>query len=168
MSAKINLKITGVRGGFPSYSENKGRVTTFVDNNDDFIAVDAFQGMDKTYKRREESEIEICIGGVTWRGTKAELATKLFQPKTSSDEEGIKQRLDDYLSMDYIPYNRVIQALKKALKKAEKKPHMTIEDVEVDVSENDDEVIMERLTPVQEMEFTPVTRFCEMCGIEAD
>jgi len=45
---------------------------------------------------------------------------------------------------------------------------MTIEDVEVDVSENDDEVIMERLTPVQEMEFTPVTRFCEMCGIEAD
>ena len=91
-----------------------------------------------------------------------------FFNKKEYETKTIEKNLDAYLSMDYIPYNRVIQALKKALKKAEKKPHMTIEDVEVDVSENDDEVIMERLTPVQEMEFTPVTRFCEMCGIEAD
>lgn len=98
----------------------------------------------------------------------AESVIKNESKPNKNDQKEIEGYLDAYLSMDYIPYNRVIQALKKALKKAENKPHMTIEDVEVDVSESDDEVIMERLTPVQEMEFTPVTRFCEMCGIEAD
>lgn len=168
MEAKINLKITGVRGGSPSYSENKGRVTTFIDNNDDFITVDAFEGLGATYQRRKECEIEVCIAGKTWRGTKSELMAKLFQPKAKTEQEEIIGYLDAYLSMDFLPYNRIIQVLKKALKKARKNPHMTIEDVQVDVSEDDDEVIMEYLTPVEEMEFTPVTRFCEMCGITED
>jgi hypothetical protein len=86
MAAKINLKITGVRGGSPSYHENKGRVTTFVDNGDDYIAVDAFEGMDKTYKRREKCEIEISIGKTTWRGTKDELV-KLLAPKSKQEQK---------------------------------------------------------------------------------
>lgn len=98
----------------------------------------------------------------------AEQVIKDASNPTIKEQKTIEQYLDAYLSMSYIPYNRVIQALKKALKKAKKDPHMSIEDVEVDVSDNEDEVIMENLTPVEEMEFTPVTRFCEMCGIEED
>lgn len=82
MSAKINLKVTGVRGGSPSYQENKGQIVSFVggsENNshEDYISVDAFEGFGDSYKRRENCEIEVSIGGKTWKGTPNELIEKL-------------------------------------------------------------------------------------------
>lgn len=82
MSAKINLKVTGVKGGEPSYSENKGRVVSFVggettNSQEDYICIDAFEGFGESYKRRNECEIEVSIGGKKWVGTPSELIEKL-------------------------------------------------------------------------------------------
>ena len=82
MNAKINLKVTGVRGNKPNYTENKGRVVSFVggtENNihNDYIAVDAFEGYGETYKRRENCEVEVSIDGFVWRGTPNEMIKKL-------------------------------------------------------------------------------------------
>lgn len=79
--ANIDLKVTGVRGGSPSYNENKGKVTTFIDsgfNTEQFISVDAFEGFGKDYKRRNETKITIQDKyGRVWEGTFSELADKL-------------------------------------------------------------------------------------------
>jgi hypothetical protein len=160
MAAKINLKITGVRGGSPSYHENKGRVTTFVDNGDDYIAVDAFEGMDKTYKRREKCEIEISIGKTTWRGTKDELV-KLLAPK--SKQEQIEEVMGQYISEEPELFPKIIAALKKALKKS---PDKMVDEIEIDKG-SEFEVSMESIDMWQPVEYTfTVKQFCELVGIE--
>ena len=81
----LNLKITGVRGGSPSYIPNKGRVVAFIDSpsygDENYIAIDAFEGQMDTYKRRVHSDIEVKFGNVCWNGTMIELAIKLFTPE---------------------------------------------------------------------------------------
>ncbi len=161
MEASINLKITGVRGGSPSYSENKGRVTTFVDNNDDFVAVDAFQGFDRTYKRRKECEIEICIAGKTWRGTKKELAEKLglIKAKPLNKQQEVTKHFDAYLSGGQdLPYTKIYAAMKRALKENP--------DGRADLVEVTHKGKTETVDLIEDLEFTTVKRFCEMCGIE--
>ena len=59
MKANIDLKVTGVRGGNPSWTENKGQVVVFVDDDKNVISIDAFIGQGSTYKKREVSLIEI-------------------------------------------------------------------------------------------------------------
>lgn len=152
MSAQINLKTTGVRGGSPSWHENKGRVVTFVDGQD-FIAVDAFEGFGKTYKRRAKSEIEINIGKTVWRGTKEQLA-RLIAPLTK--EEKILEEIGHYISTDAEHYPKIVKALKKALKKS---PDKMVDDVEFDAGEPID------MWQKVEYSFT-VKAFCELIGIE--
>lgn len=81
--ANIDLKVIGVRGGSPSYNENKGQVTTFIDSgygNPEFICVDAFDGSGTDYKRREETKITIQDKyGRVWQGNFAELSIFLFE-----------------------------------------------------------------------------------------
>jgi hypothetical protein len=73
MKAKLELKITGIRGNSPSFEE-KGRVVAFVEKpsgkQDRFIAIDAFEGSGNTYKRREESLVTIQDEyGRMWEGS---------------------------------------------------------------------------------------------------
>jgi hypothetical protein len=78
MSAKIDLKVTGIRGRNPSWSENKGEVITFIDDNRvNYISTDAFEGFGENYKRRETSLITVCFEGKQWKGSITELATLL-------------------------------------------------------------------------------------------
>jgi hypothetical protein len=81
--ANIDLKVTGVRGGSPSYNENKGQVTVFVESGysrQQFISVDAFEGSGNDYKRREETKITIQDKyGRVWQGNFAELSAHLFE-----------------------------------------------------------------------------------------
>jgi hypothetical protein len=83
MKANINLKVIGVRGGSPSYNENKGQVTTFVEsgnNRQQFISVDAFEGNGSSYKRRDDAHITIHdMYGRVWQGSFAELSAALFE-----------------------------------------------------------------------------------------
>lgn len=81
--AHINLKTQGVRGGSPSWSENKGYVAVFIDDtqNRDHIIVDSFEGIGENYKRREQALISIDIYGVTWEGTKDELKEMILKTK---------------------------------------------------------------------------------------
>jgi len=85
--ANIDLKVTGVRGGSPSYNENKGQVTTFIDSGyarPEFISVDAFEGSGSDYKRREETKITIQDRyGRCWQGNFAELSALIFEPVIS-------------------------------------------------------------------------------------
>jgi hypothetical protein len=77
-TAKIDLKVTSSRkNSVPSYSENKGRVVTFVDNDEQYIAVDAFQDVFSKLERREVSEIQIYANGKSWTGSFDELTKKL-------------------------------------------------------------------------------------------
>lgn len=82
--ANIDLKVTGVRGGSPSYNENKGQVITFIDSGfarSEFICVDAFEGSGTDYKRREEIKITIQDRyGRVWQGNFSELSTMIFEP----------------------------------------------------------------------------------------
>jgi hypothetical protein len=81
--ANIDLKITGVRGGSPSYNENKGQVTVFIESGysrQQFICIDAFEGSGKDYKRRDQTKITIHDKyGRTWQGNFAELSAHLFE-----------------------------------------------------------------------------------------
>lgn len=72
MKANVNVKIQGIKGGNPSYSENKGYVSTHIDNIG-YITVDAFNGQGDLYKRRNNSLITINIDGIEWSGTINEL-----------------------------------------------------------------------------------------------
>jgi glyoxylate carboligase len=89
MEARINTKITGVRGGHPVWSENKGCVTIFIDHSyqnsyPSLISVDAFQGYGKDYKRRETCKIQIQHEGkMLFHGSIEEL-TEILQPKNDS------------------------------------------------------------------------------------
>ncbi len=62
MNSKIDMKVTGIRGGSPSWNDNKGQVTLFVDKDYQTITVDAFQGRGETYQRRNKALIEITNG----------------------------------------------------------------------------------------------------------
>ena len=89
MKAMINTKVTGVRGGSPVWSENKGQVSIFIDHSyqksyNSFICVDAFEGYGTNYKKREKCNIEIQHEGkLLFNGTIEELKTKL-QTKNDS------------------------------------------------------------------------------------
>lgn len=86
MSANLNYKITGVKGGKPVYHENTGRIVVF-ESNDDYFVFDAFQGQgsknnfnDNPYKRRENVDIEIVYGGeLLFNGTLEQLKNKLIK-----------------------------------------------------------------------------------------
>lgn len=81
--ANIDLKVQGVRGGSPSYNENKGQVTVFIESGfsrQQFISVDAFEGIGNDYKRRDETKITIHDKyGRVWQGNFAELSAMLFE-----------------------------------------------------------------------------------------
>ncbi len=78
MSSILSVKQQGVKGGSPSYAE-KGRATLFIDEPGQLIAVDAFDGFGKTYKRRERCFIEVSDGsGNVWTGTFEDLSKLLF------------------------------------------------------------------------------------------
>ena len=77
--SNIDIKIQGVRGGKPSYTENKGYVNVFIDGEDNSISVDAFTGFGEKYKRRDKSLITIKTkDGKVWTGDFETLANNLF------------------------------------------------------------------------------------------
>jgi hypothetical protein len=81
--ANIDLKVTGISGGSPTYNENKGQVTAFIDSGyarSQFISIDAFEGTGESYKKREEVKITIQDKyGKVWQGNFAELTAMLFE-----------------------------------------------------------------------------------------
>lgn len=85
MEANLSLKVTGVKGNSPKYTQNTGRVVTFIDNNsENYIAIDAFCGYgdknsENPYKRREKCEIQINIGSQSWEGTIEDLEKIVFK-----------------------------------------------------------------------------------------
>ena len=60
MSATIDLKVTGVRGGQPTWNPNKGRIVVFGDIGS-FVSFDAFEGSGGSYKRREKVFVEVSL-----------------------------------------------------------------------------------------------------------
>lgn len=60
MSATIDLKVIGVRGGEPKWESNKGRIVVFGDTGS-FVSFDAFDGQGPSYKRREKVCVEVSI-----------------------------------------------------------------------------------------------------------
>lgn len=80
-NSNIDLKVMGVKGGSPSFNENKGQVTVFIDSHPQFICVDAFEGSGNSYKRMNETKITIQDKyGRVWQGSFAELSAQLFEP----------------------------------------------------------------------------------------
>lgn len=72
MSAKVEIKTKGVRGGEFSAIKETAQAVVFVDDSI-FISVDSFEGQGKTYKRREKAEIYIGLKNGNWIGTAEEL-----------------------------------------------------------------------------------------------
>lgn len=78
MKSNLGLKIQGVRGGNPSWNANKGYVVAFIDGNDNTIIVDAFEGYDRDYKRRERCKITISHNdSAIFQGTFDDLVERL-------------------------------------------------------------------------------------------
>ena len=75
----------------------------------------------------------------------------------------IEDALGKYLSEDEEHYPRIINALKKALKKS---PNKMVDEVEFDKG-TDDEVLMETITMWEPMEYTlTVQQLCDTIGIK--
>ena len=72
MSAKVEIKTKGVRGGEFSTIKETALVVAFIDGTD-FISIDSFQGAGNTYKRSDESEIEIKIADLRFKGSASDL-----------------------------------------------------------------------------------------------
>ena len=72
MSAKVEIKTRGVKGGEFSQIKETAEVVVFVDD-EIFISVDSFEGQGKTYKRRDKAEIHIGLKNSNWIGTIEEL-----------------------------------------------------------------------------------------------
>lgn len=79
MRTKISVKIQGVRGGNPTYEENKGYVCTIIDGKENgSITIDAFEGKGPSYTRREIPLITVFHGGtLIFEGTFSEFIIKL-------------------------------------------------------------------------------------------
>jgi len=76
--AKIDLSVIGIQGKNKTWNPNKGQIITFIDSSNNFICVDAFEGSGNSYKRRENSYIEVCHEGeFIFKGTFKELIEKL-------------------------------------------------------------------------------------------
>ncbi len=72
--SNLSLKTQGIRGGAPQYKEKVGSITTFLRHSEDRIVIDDFSGSGNTYKKREQSLIEIYDNGkLLFTGTKQEL-----------------------------------------------------------------------------------------------
>lgn len=81
--ANIDLQVTGVKGGSPTLTSNKGEVTVYIDSetgNNNWINIDAFIGKGEAYQRRDKCRITIKNkDGKLWYGTMEELTEKLFK-----------------------------------------------------------------------------------------
>ncbi len=68
--SKIKVKTIGIRGHEPKIQE-QGMATVFIDGDDsDHIAFDAFTGFGDSYKRREETLINVVSDGkIIYSGT---------------------------------------------------------------------------------------------------
>lgn len=76
--SKLSLSTIGVKGCTTKRTENIGKVAVDIDNSQDYISIDAFEGQGQTYKRRELSEVEISQSGdVIFKGTFTDLCKKL-------------------------------------------------------------------------------------------
>ena len=69
--SQIIITAQGIRGGKFTPAKETGFIkvhidTNFHDQNINCIMVDAFKGSSDDYARRDESEITIVIGGVTY------------------------------------------------------------------------------------------------------
>ena len=74
----IFVRLTSKRGGRPIEHPDKGNAEIVIDEFDNFIHIDAFEGYGNSYKRRENSIIEIVHGGSqVFYGTMDELKEKL-------------------------------------------------------------------------------------------
>jgi hypothetical protein len=70
----LSLKTQGIRGGTPQYKEKVGSITAFLRHSEDRIVIDDFTGSGNTYKKREQTLIEIYDNGqLLFAGTKQEL-----------------------------------------------------------------------------------------------
>lgn len=82
--------------------------------------------------------------------------------KGENEMQKISKHFDSYLSINEgMNYTKIYAALKKALAK---NPDMLVEDVQVDIG-GSDEVRTESIALIEDLEFTTVGRFCDMCGI---
>jgi len=88
MSATIDLKVTGVRGGQPQITFNRGRVVVFTDS-DTYIAIDAFDGQGDSYKRREIALVQVVVpddGKTTYSFNGIERLAKILKKGFLVDE----------------------------------------------------------------------------------
>lgn len=70
----LAVQTENTKGEKPTYKENYGCVTTFINHIEDFIKVDNFEGFGEGFKERELSEIIIVQNGeVLFKGDKYEL-----------------------------------------------------------------------------------------------
>ena len=60
--AKLSIKTQGVKGGNPQYKERLGYASTFVDNSENVIIVDGFDGVGENYQERVNSKITFQKG----------------------------------------------------------------------------------------------------------
>jgi hypothetical protein len=79
MKTKINLKTQNKKGNEPTYKEDFGYISTFIEGKSNgHISVDAFIGQGESYRRREDAIINVFYGGkLEFSGTLTELINKL-------------------------------------------------------------------------------------------
>lgn len=78
----------------------------------------------------------------------------------NNDLKDITKHFDAYLSDNNASYSQIYAALKRGLKKT---PNNTVESIVITVKGQ-----KERINLITELEFTPISRFCDMCGIELE
>jgi len=76
--ANLDVSIIGTKGGKPNNKYNIGYVRANIDDGKMDIAVDAFEGQGKSYKRREKALITIYnVNDIVFKGTAKELIEQL-------------------------------------------------------------------------------------------